>query len=186
MSWPTSVLPRGDGAVKRRGDAGENFHFLKPVQIGERGVEIRLFQFEVGLFLGGFLFADAGGLEQFRPARGGDFREIERGLVLRHLGLGLRELLVQFRRFNFRQQLAVGHRRADVHQPAFQIAAGARVNRRFHKRLHFRRQRHAEIAFARATAKRPQPWSRPVPAFPARARGAMNQRGISRWPARSK
>ena len=47
----------------------------------------------------------------------------------------LRQLLIDFRRFDLGQQLALGHIIADVHFPAFHVTIGARINRRFLKRL---------------------------------------------------
>ena len=87
-----------------------------------------MFQNIIGLFFGGFLFAHAGGFEQFRPAVSGGFGQVQRGPGLIQFGLGLRELLIEFRRVNFRERLAVGDVIADVHKPVFQITAGARVN----------------------------------------------------------
>ena len=146
-------VAHGDGAVERRGDAVEIFQVLQPLHIGVRGFHIRLLQGVVRRFFGGFLFADAGGLEQFRPAVGGDFGQVQRGVGLVQFRLGLRELLVQFRRVNFREHLAVGDVVADVHEPVFQIAAGARVNRGLHERLNFGGQRRAQIRFGWRPAK---------------------------------
>src|SRR6185437_827888 len=118
------------------------------MQVGIRGFEIGFFELVISLFLGGFLFAHTGGFEQFHPAFGGGFGESEVGIGLRDFGFGLGQLLVQFRRVNLGEQLAGGHVLADVDIPAFQITAGAREDRRFHIRLHFSRERHAQLGFA--------------------------------------
>ena len=52
----------------------------------------------------------------------------------------LRQLLIDFRRFDLGQQLALGHIIADVHFPAFHVTIGAGINRRFLKRLKRSRQ----------------------------------------------
>jgi hypothetical protein len=69
------------------------------------------------------------------PAGVGDRRDVEgrsRGI---QIGLALLELLVQFRRFDFRQQIALMNARADVGVPGFQVTAGAGVNGRIGERL---------------------------------------------------
>ena len=50
--------------------------------------------------------------------------------------LRLIDLLVEFRRIDLRQQLARLHAIADIDQAAFEIAVGARQNRRLSHRLH--------------------------------------------------
>ena len=62
------------------------------------------------------------------------------GLRGREVRLRLAQLLIDFRRLDLTQQLAGLDRRADVHQPALQIAAGARVDRRLVVGLEVARQ----------------------------------------------
>ena len=57
---------------------------------------------EVGLFLGGFLFAHAGGLEQLTPACGGGFGQCQPGFRLGQLRAGAGEFLVELRRVRCR------------------------------------------------------------------------------------
>ena len=52
------------------------------------------------------------------------------------IGFGLNELLVDFRGIDFSEKFALADTAADIAVPLFQIAVGARVDRRFHVRLH--------------------------------------------------
>jgi len=52
----------------------------------------------------------------------------------------LLQLLVDFRRVDFRQQLAGFHMRADVHQPALEVSIGAGIDGRVGKGLHVGRK----------------------------------------------
>ena len=88
MSWPTSVSRAVMVPANGRGDAREGLQFLEPAHIGARGLDGRGLELEVGLLLGGFLLADAGGLEQFGPAGGGDLGQRQRGFGLGELGAG--------------------------------------------------------------------------------------------------
>jgi hypothetical protein len=139
-------VARGDGAVERRGDAVEIFQFLQPVDIGLGGFDVRLFQFRSRpVFSAVSCSLTLAVLSKSVQRSAVILARSRLALRLVQFGLGLRELLVQFRRVNFREHLAVGDVIADVHQPVFQIAAGARVDRSLDERLHFRRQRRAQI-----------------------------------------
>ncbi len=88
----------------------------------------------------GFLLGNRVRLLQPAPAIGGDLRDFLRGLRVGEIRLGLPQLLVDFRRIDLGEQLAGLHGRADVDEPAFEIAVGARVDRRIRVRLNVARQ----------------------------------------------
>src|SRR5262249_41277670 len=77
---------------------------------------------------------------------GGDLRYLLRSLCVGEIRLRLSQLLVELRRVDLREQLPGFHRRADVDEPAFQIAARARVDRRIRVRLDVARQGEHGIA----------------------------------------
>ena len=140
---------RGDGAGEGGGDPLEGLEFFQPAHIRARGLDGRGLEFQVRLLLGGFLLADAGGLEQLGPAGVGGPGQREGGVGLDELGAGLGQFLVQLRRVNFGQQIPRLDLRADVHQVAFEVTAGAGVNRRFDERLGFGGQRQSGGGLAR-------------------------------------
>ena len=122
---------------------------FQPAHIGARGFDGRGLEFQVGLLLGGFLLADAGGLEQVGPAGVGGLGQREGGVGLGELGAGLGQFLVQLRRVNLGQQIPRLDLGADVHQVAFEVAAGAGVNRRLDERFGFGGQRQSGGGLAR-------------------------------------
>ena len=72
---------------------------------------------------------------RLRMRVGGDLREIEIGLGGFQIGLRLLQLMIGFGRFDFGEELAGLHVRADVDIPFLQIAGGARVDGRIGERL---------------------------------------------------
>ena len=85
---------RGDGPGERRGDMGEGLEFLQAMDVRAGGLDGRRFEREIGLLLGRFLRADALGLDEFGPSRGGDFGKGQRGFGLSELSAGLGQFLV--------------------------------------------------------------------------------------------
>ncbi len=87
-----------------------------------------------------FLARDHAFVEQLLPAVFGDFGQLQVGLALHQvglrlldggsglvvLGLGLDDLLLDFRRLDFRQHLAGGNAVADIDQTFANVAGGAR------------------------------------------------------------
>ncbi len=69
-------------------------------------------------------------------------RKIFRRLRCSQFRAGLRQLLMDFRRIDFRQQFALVNLAADVVIPLLQIPVRPRINRRFHVRLQSRGQHH--------------------------------------------
>jgi len=69
-------------------------------------------------------------------------RLLDRRLGLLHRSLRLVNLLIQFRRVDFRHNLARVHVIADIHEAAFEVPVGASQNWRFGEGLHRPGQRH--------------------------------------------
>jgi hypothetical protein len=92
-----------------------------------------------GLFFD-FLLRDRVGGKQRLPAPGGGAGQLGIGLGAGQIGTRLQQLLVEIRRFDFRQQRARLDRRADVVFPALQVTADPRVDRRARIRLETPRQ----------------------------------------------
>src|SRR3546814_3645523 len=97
---------------------------------GARGVFRSLLGGGIAGLLVDFLLRYRIAAEHRLPARRRAFGKVGIGLGLGQIGARLCELLVDVRRLDFREQLAGFHVRADVDFPVFQIAAGARVDRR--------------------------------------------------------
>ena len=103
-----------DHARERCGDAGEALHLAQPLDVGVGGGE-------VGVGLGGgaallveLLLRDDVALAQGLPALGGALRQREAGRRLLAGGDRLRQLLVDLRRLDLGEQLALLDRGADV------------------------------------------------------------------------
>ena len=142
-------FPRGDGAGEGGGDPLKGLQVREAAHIRARGFDGRGLELQVGFLLGGFLLADTGGLEQVGPAGVGGLRQREGGFGLGELAAGLGQFLVQLRRVNLGQQIPRLDLRADVHEEAFEVTAGAGVNGCFHQRLGFGGQDQAGGGFAR-------------------------------------
>ncbi len=69
------------------------------------------------------------------PAFVGNPGNIERGSRAIEIGLGLLKLLIQLRRFDFRQQLSLLDACADVDMPRFEVTVGAGMDRGICERL---------------------------------------------------
>ena len=67
---------------------------------------------------------------------GSDLRKIGVGLGGFEIGFGLNELLIDFRSIDVGEKFALADAAADVAIPLFEIAVGARVDRRFDVGLH--------------------------------------------------
>ena len=80
--------------------------FFEAAYIGGAGIGGGFFGGEVALGLIGFLLRDGTGADEEFPARGGDLRDVVVGLGGFEVGAGLLQLLVDFGRFNFGQELA--------------------------------------------------------------------------------
>ena len=118
----------------------ESFQILQALDVGVgRG------QIGHGLLIAaalgvGFLLRDRIGLAQRLIAVGIDLGQIHRGHDLLARRPGLQQLLIDFRRIDIRQQLALRDVAADVLVPAQQIAVGAGVDRRLDISLQSARQ----------------------------------------------
>ena len=132
----------GDHAVERRDDALVGLLLLEYPNLGFLGGNIRLGHAHRGLLrlqgqaiVVALLKREPSLLDQIAVARIGDLGELtaclgllQRRLVLGQRRLGLRNLVVEFRRGDFRQQGSGLDPIADVDVALFDVAAGAREN----------------------------------------------------------
>jgi len=72
--------------------------------------------------------------------RQGQLGELHVGLSRTEVGARLRELVVDFGRFDFRQKLTRFHVRADIAVPLLQVSAGTGINRRVDEGLDIARK----------------------------------------------
>ena len=86
------------------------------------------------------LLRDRIGLKQILVAILGDLRQSEIGLCRGEVAARLLELLVDFRRVDLGEKLALFHAGSNVYVPLVYVAAGARVNRSRHVGFHVARQ----------------------------------------------
>ncbi len=114
----------------------EGFQFFKPAHVGFRGFYISDFGFQIPDGIIDLLLRDPVRLDQFLETCGRNLGEIRVGLRRIQVGARLGQLLVHFRGINVGKQIALPGAAADIVIPLFQIAVGARVDRRFDIRLH--------------------------------------------------
>src|SRR5581483_6090277 len=132
----------GDDAGERRHYALEALELAQPLDVGVRGGEVRLGLRVAAFLLIELLLRHRVALAQRLPAlvRAAREREARGGLLAR--GDRLRELLVDLRRLDLGEELALLHAAADVLVPLLQVAAGARRDRRLDVALQRARQHH--------------------------------------------
>ena len=80
------------------------------------------------------------GAHQILPAVCSDFGDVQISLGGIQVCSGLLKLLVEFRRFDLREQLPFLNMRPNIEIPTFEIATGSRVNGGVAKRLRVARQ----------------------------------------------
>ena len=120
----------GEDAVEGSVDFFEGLEFFEAADVGGAGIDGGFFGGEVALGLIGFLLGDGAGADEELPAGGGDFGDVVIGLRGFEVGASLLELLIDFGRFDFGEELAFFYGSADVEVPALQIAVGAGVDGR--------------------------------------------------------
>src|SRR6267154_4379295 len=125
-------IATSDHATERSVNAFERFQFLEAPDIGlrrsDRGAPGGIVTDSVVYFLFGYPVS----FDQFFKTCGGDAREIFIGLHGAEVGARLRKLLIDFRGFDFCEEIALLHMAADVVVPRFDVAGGARVDWRLH------------------------------------------------------
>ena len=108
----------------------KRLEILEPLDVGAVRIDDGPLGVVVADLLVGLLARDRVALQQDLPAlRGGAGHVHVRPRVL-ELGARLPELLVELRRLDLGQELALRDPRADVGVPLLEVAAGARVDRR--------------------------------------------------------
>ena len=125
-----------DDAVERSDHPFEGLEVLEPRDVLLGRIHRGLLGGGIGRAIVRVLFGDRLGLEQSLPALVGDdgYREVR--LCRRQIRARLRQLLVDLRGLDFRQEIALVDPGADVGAPALEVAAGSRVDRRFDVGLH--------------------------------------------------
>jgi len=123
-------VARGDHAAEGGVDALERLQFLQP-----RDIEARRFHRGKARVHGpggliSVLLGDIAGLRQLVPARGGLLGDLVVGLGRGQIGARLLELVVDLGGLDLGQELPGFDSCTDVHQPALEIAVGARIDRR--------------------------------------------------------
>ena len=113
-----------------RVDVLEAFELLQALDVGIGGGEIRHGLLIAAALRVGFLLRDRIGLAQGLIAVGIDLGQIHCGDDLLARGARLHQFLIDFRRVDVGQQLALLHAAANVLVPAQQVAVGAGVDRR--------------------------------------------------------
>ena len=116
-------IARGDDAVKGRIDAFEADELFEALDVGLRGLHLGGGGGGLGGEVVGVLLGDGVALEQILVARGLNLCVGGVGLGGGEIGLGLRQLLVDFRAGDGGQELALLHVCADVEVP---LASGSR------------------------------------------------------------
>ena len=106
-----------DGAGKRSCHPGKRLDLLQPAHLGAGRFGDGRFELEVGLFLGVILFADAGGLQQFGPARRSILDNPNAASAWANWPWA-RSIPDELRRVDLGQKLACLDVGADVHEPA--------------------------------------------------------------------
>src|SRR5258708_4361280 len=119
-----------ENAVEGSVDFFEGLKLFEAADVGGAGIGGGFFCGQVALGLVGFLLRDGAGADEKFPAGGSDFGNVVVGLRGFEVGASLLELLVDFGRFNFGEELAFFYGGADVEVPAFQVAIGAGVDGR--------------------------------------------------------
>ncbi len=110
MSAPTSVLRAVMTPSKGGYHFFKRFQLLEPAHIGLSGVDEGAFRGEVGDRLVPLLDGDRLRFEEALGAGGVELREIQIGLRVLEVGARLFELLVDFGRLDFSQDVALLHR----------------------------------------------------------------------------
>src|SRR5712672_2041661 len=133
-------IATSDHTAERSVNAFEGFQFLQAPNIGlrrsDRGAPGGIVTDSVVYFLFGYAIS----FDQFFKTCGGDAREIFIGLHGAEVGTRLRKLLIDFRAFDFCEEIALLYMAADVVIPLFDVAGGARVDWRLHVGLQRRWQ----------------------------------------------
>src|ERR1700739_2003875 len=118
----------GDDPVKGRIDLFERLQLLEAPHVGGTGFRRSLHRAEIAYRLVGFLLRYRAVADQVLPASCGDLGNIQVGLRRIQVRSGLQQLLVDFRSFYLRKQLALLDMRANIEVPAPEIAAGSRID----------------------------------------------------------
>ena len=129
-----------DDAVERRDDVGERLQRLQTVEVGLRRLNFGVLGVGVAHLLVGRLLRNRRRIAQGIPALRRHARQLEIGLGLDELALGDRDALVEFRRVDDRQDVALTNLCADVLAPLANVAACLTVNSGVVERFHVARQ----------------------------------------------
>src|SRR5882724_7389002 len=125
--WKSS---RGEDSIEGGVDFFERLEVFEAADVGGAGIGGGFFGGQVALSLVGFLLRDGAGADEKFPAGGSDFGNVVVGLRGFEVRASLLELLVDFGRFNFGQELAFFYGRADVEIPALEVTVGTGVDGR--------------------------------------------------------
>src|SRR5882724_6898092 len=125
--WKSS---RGEDSIEGGVDFFERLEVFEAADVGGAGIGGGFFGGQVALSLVGFLLRDGAGADEKFPAGGSDFGNVVVGLRGFEVGASLLELLVDFGRFNFGEELAFFYGGADVEVPALEVAVGAGIDGR--------------------------------------------------------
>ncbi len=136
ISAPTSVLRAVMTPVERSNHPLERLQVAQPRHVGRGRLGGCGLRGRIAGLLVRVLFGYGLGRQQSLPPRVGALGEILVCARGRQIGLCLGQLLVDFRGLDLREQLSLGDGRADVGIPGFQVAAGARVDRRLNEGLY--------------------------------------------------
>src|SRR5713226_3825466 len=116
----------GDDPVKGGIDLFERLQLLKAPHVGGTGFGSGFHRAEIADRLVGFLLGDGPVAYQVLPTSCGDLGDLQVGLRAIQVRSSLKQLLVDFRGFYFRKQLALLNVRANVEIPMLEITIGSR------------------------------------------------------------
>ena len=133
-------VARGDDAIERRVDFREGLQVLETLYVVGRRVHGRFLGRVVTVRVVHILLGNRiGVLQTFIPIVR-DLRKAQVRLGSVQVGASLLQLLVDFRRVNYGEQLTFAHAGADVEIPGLEIAVGASINRSVYKGLNIARE----------------------------------------------